>query len=115
MSKITDIEFQGGSGFKHSFEVFTLGTETFPDVGGVYIFAKKTMLQNGKIKYRPLYIGQTMSFRRRLTTNHVKWPCAIKNDVDCVCVLVEENAFSRKAIESDLLSIYNTPCNRNGW
>ena len=111
MPKITNVEFQGASGQKHVFEAYTLGTETFNDVGGVYIFTREARNQHGDIKYYPLYIGQTGSLRKRLTASHEKWPCAVQNNVDCLCVLVEENTFSRRAIELDLLSRYNTPCN----
>ena len=115
MPKITNVEFQGASGRKHVFEAYTLGTETFKDVGGVYIFTKETRNQHGDIKYYPLYIGQTESFRNRLTASHEKWPCAVENNVDCLCVLVEDNTFSRRAIELDLLSKYNTPCNNGAY
>ena len=112
MPKIADVEFQGASGRKHIFQAYTLGTETFSDVGGVYIFTRGTRNEQGGIeKYYPLYIGQTESLRNRLTASHEKWPCAVQNNVDCLCVLVEENTFSRRAIELDLLSKYNTPCN----
>ena len=114
MPKITNIEFQGASGRRHVFEAYTLGTETFKDVGGVYIFTGARN-QRGDIKYYPLYIGQTGSLRNRLTASHEKWPCAVQNNVDCLCVLVEENTLSRRAIELDLLSKYNTPCNNGAY
>ena len=44
MPKITDVEFQGASGRKHIFQAYTLGTETFNDVGGVYIFTKEHLI-----------------------------------------------------------------------
>ena len=50
MPKITKVEFQGASGRKHIFEVYTLGTETFNDVGGVYIFTKESFNQHGEKK-----------------------------------------------------------------
>lgn len=115
MSKITPVEFQGASGQKHIFQAYTLGTEILDAVGGVYIFTKESRNQHGEKKYYPLYIGQTISFKDRLTTNHEKWPCAVQNNVNCLCILVEENMFSRRAIELDLLSKYNTPCNKEGW
>ena len=115
MPKITKVEFQGASGRKHIFEVYTLGTETFNDVGGVYIFTKESFNQHGEKKYHPLYIGQTNSFKDRLATNHEKWPCAVQNNVNCLCILAKENIFSCRAIELDLLSKYNTPCNKEGW
>ena len=115
MPKIADVEFQGASGRKHVFEAYTLGTETFNDVGGVYIFTREARNQHGDIKYHPLYIGQTESLRNRLTASHEKWPCAVQNNMDCLCVLVEEKMFSRRAIELDLLSKYNTPCNNGAY
>ncbi len=115
MPKITNVEFQGASGRKHIFEAYTLGTETFNDVGGVYVFTKESFNQHGEKRYHPLYIGQTNSFKDRLATNHEKWPCAVQNNVNCLCILAEENMFSRRAIELDLLSKYNTPCNKEGW
>ena len=114
MSKITDVEFQGASGRKYIFGVYTFEPKTFKNVsvGGVYIFTKEAPNQHGGKNYYPLYIGQTNSFRHRIAPNHDKWPCAVVNGVNCLCVLVEENMFSRRAIELDLLSKYNTPCNQ---
>lgn len=114
MPKITDIEFQGASGRKHIFRAYTLETETFKHVsgGGVYIFTKEASNQHGQKIYYPLYIGQTKSFRHRIAPNHDKWPCAVVNGMNCLCMLAEENVFSRRAIELDLLSKYNTPCNK---
>ena len=61
-----------------------------------FLLPKKTRNQHGDIKYYPLYIGQTESFRNRLTASHEKWPCAVENNVDCLCVLVEdEHVFSQ--------------------
>ena len=111
MPKIANVEFQGASGRKYIFEAYPLPAETFNDVGGVYIFTREARNQHGDVKYYPLYIGQTISFRRRITQNHNKWPCAVVNGVNRLCVLVEENTFSRRAIELDLLSKYSTPCN----
>ena len=115
MTKITNVEFQGASGRKHSFKAYTLETVTFGDDGGVYIYTKVATNQNGQHIYYPLYIGQTNSFKDRLTKSHETLPCVIQNGANCLCILVEQNMFSRRAIELDLLSKYNTPCNRNGW
>ena len=116
MPKIADVEFQGASGRKHVFEAYPPLAETFDDVGGVYIFTREAPNEkNGGKNYYPLYIGQTNSFRHRITRNHNKWPCAVVNGVNCLCVLVEKNTFSRRAIELDLLSKYNTPCNNGAY
>ena len=114
MPKITDVEFQGASGRKYIFEAYTLEPKILKDVGvgGVYIFTKEAPNQHGGKNYYPLYIGQTNSFRHRIAPNHDKWPCAVVNGANCLCVLVEKNTFSRRAIELDLLSKYNTPCNK---
>ena len=109
MSKITNVVFQGASGREHIFQAYTLGTETFNDVGGVYIFTREAPNQHGGKNYYPLYIGQTISFKHRIAPNHDKWPCAVVNGVNCLCILAEENMFSCRAIELDLLSKYNTP------
>ena len=110
-----DVEFQGASGRKYIFQAYTLKSKVFKDVGGVYIFAREVPNQHRGKNYYPLYIGQTNSFRNRLTASHEKWPCAVQNNVDCLCVLVEDNTFSRRAIELDLLSKYNTPCNNGTY
>ena len=115
MPKIADVEFQGASGRKHIFEAYTLESKVFNDVGGVYIFAREVPNQHGGKNYYPLYIGQTNSFRHRIAPNHDKWPCAVVNGVNRLCILAEEKMFSRRAIELDLLSKYNTPCNNGAY
>ena len=115
MPKIADVEFQGASGRKYIFGAYTLEPKTFKDGGGVYIFTREAPNQHGGKSYYPLYISQTISFRHRIAPNHDKWPCAVVNGVNCLCILAEENTFSRRAIQLDLLSKYNTPCNNGAY
>ncbi len=120
MSEIEKVEFQGASGLQHSFQVYTignfdthtLGADALEDVGGVYIFTKMEANPNGVKTYSPLYIGQTQSFKQRITGQHETLPCIAQNGANRLCVLEVENLFSRQAIEADLLCRINTPCNR---
>ena len=90
----------------------TLGADALEDVGGVYIFTKMEANPNGVKTYSPLYIGQTQSFKQRITGQHETLPCIAQNGANRLCVLEVENLFSRQAIEADLLCRINTPCNR---
>ena len=66
MPKITNVEFQGASGRKHIFEVYTLGTETFNDVGGVYIFTKESLEKINMVRKNIIHYTSVKQIRLRI-------------------------------------------------
>ena len=108
MAKIADATFQGKDS-TYNFGVYTTDT-VFIDVGAVYIFSKRVVDSDGKGKHKFIYIGQTDSLEDRIPY-HEKWPCAFKNDVNCICVHQDDDVNSRRTKEADLLAVSNPPCN----
>jgi predicted GIY-YIG superfamily endonuclease len=109
MAKIADATFAGVSGAKHTFEVYAVGT-TFNAVGAVYIFTKRTLAQDGTGVHTFVYIGQTGNLSERFD-NHHKAQCITNKSPNCICVQVENNEQTRRAIETDLCRAHRTPCN----
>ena len=62
-------------------------------VGGLYIFA---LLD--RREWRPLYVGETDSFRRRFA-NHERWPEAAQLGATHVHVRAEKSAVQREILE----------------
>ena len=104
MTQIGTVTFPSGSGTQYSFTAYTADT-MFNEVGAVYIFTKR---ENST--YTRLYVGQTDNLEERIS-NHEKWPCVRQYGVNSICVLREDNEFSRRQIESDLLDLGYPPCN----
>ena len=102
--------FYGASGSRYVFNVYPLSTK-FHDVGGVYIFTRRFVDQQGVVKFQPLYIGQTRSFANRLSATHEAWSAAVVNGFNMICVYIDVNESSRRSSERDLLNNYNTPYN----
>ena len=99
--------FYGASGFRYVFNAYSLGTE-FHDVGGVYIFTRRSVDQQGAVKFQPLYIGQTESFADRLTSRHEAWGFAVANGFNTICAYTDVDESSRRSSERDLLNNYST-------
>ncbi len=102
--------FYGASGNQYVFHVYPLNAQ-FIDAGGVYIFTRQSVDSQGKVAFQPLYIGQTNSFIRRLTTSHEVWHNALERGFNTICAYVDVNESSRKSSERDLLNNYKTPYN----
>ena len=103
MTYIGKVTFYGEDN-DHEFEAYTTNHQ-FSDVGAVYILSRR----EGN-SYISLYIGETSQLKKRLQ-NHEKWPCARRNNVNCICVHYESNSYNRRSIEKDLLRNSNPPCN----
>lgn len=99
------IRVQGASGTTYPFTVYPWGTP-FQCFGAVYLVLRQ--LQNGN--YRILYIGQTGDMSERFDDHH-KEPCFRRNGRSHIGVLPEPSKPRRLAIERDLITAYNTPCN----
>ena len=110
MSKIEDFAFYGASGGPYIFQVYPIGTE-FREIGGVYIFTRREINASGGVVHHLLYIGQSVSFPRRLTRLHEKWEGVLRNRGNCVCVYSESDAWTRNSIETDLTQKYQPPLN----
>lgn len=108
MAKIAGATFKGKTG-SYSFEVYPADT-TFNSVGAVYIFTKRVVGADGKGTHTLLYIGQTESLKDRIP-NHEKWPCAVRNEVNCICVHRDDDEDSCLAKETDLRAANDTLCN----
>ncbi|RKU28976.1 hypothetical protein C6497_07210 [Candidatus Poribacteria bacterium] len=111
MSKIEDFAFYGVTGHQYIFQVYPIGTE-FKDIGGVYIFSRREINSQGSGTHNLLYIGQSISFPRRLTRLHDKWNSVFRNGGNCVCVYSDLNDGNRNKIEEDLIRKYQPPLNK---
>lgn len=110
MSKIEDFAFYGASGRKYIFQVYPIGTK-FNNIGGVYIFTRRMNNYGGGVTHNILYVGQTISLMRRITSAHPKWYPALRNGMNCTCVYSVLNDSERNTIENDLIVKYQPPFN----
>jgi hypothetical protein len=105
---INTVTFKGQVG-SYTFEIYPVH-QKFNAVGAVYIFAKMTVDATGVHWYAPVYIGQTDSLADRIPT-HEKWPCALRNGANAICVHRDNSTQSRLDKETDLRVVRNTSCN----
>ena len=108
MTKISDATFKGRSGVEYTFEVYDSQT-SFNEGSAIYIFTLRTVTGT-KGEHRLLYIGESAQLGTRIAS-HEKWSCVTKHGCNCICVLIVSNDERRKAIEQDLRSGNQTPCN----
>ncbi len=108
MGKIADVTFNGKSGARYSFNVYSLDTE-FESIGAVYAFTKRTVKKD-QGSHGLLYIGETEDLSERIP-NHEKWPCVSQHDGNCICVHRDNDKDSRLEKETDLIQNYEPPCN----
>lgn len=106
-----NITFVGDSGKGYKFTAYTKDT-SFYDVGAVYIFTRRVW-EDGKYKYRFLYVGETEELGTRIRY-HEKWDCVNGYDCDSICVHGEENSSERLKKERDLINWGNSPPPCNG-
>ena len=92
----------------HEFSVHDYDTTPdWPDVGGIYIFAKRTLIG----PWQALYVGETESFKNRPLANHEKWPAAVGLGATHVHIR-NEGMVGREALEVHLIQKYDPPLNR---
>ena len=106
-SMATTYNWHGASGRRYEYYAHAIGTTSFNDVPGNYIFAKHS--DSGSAS--TLYIGQTTSLRDRITASHEKWPCVTRNGVTHIHQHVNSNAANRLSEEQDLIQAASPPCN----
>ena len=99
----------------YEFSVHDYDTTTdWPDVGGVYVFAKQVWIelaQGNPMDWEPLYVGETESFKNRPLANHEKWPAAVGLGATHVHIR-NEGMVGRKTIEVHLIQKYDPRLNR---
>ena len=109
MTTTTKVNWQGTSGTVYPYDVFQLNT-SWNDVPGNYIFAKR----NSSGNWVPLYIGETVSLKNRLTplSGHENWPCASRNGATHIHAHSSSPSLAtRRSEESDLISRFQPACN----
>lgn len=100
------IDWEGASGRKYTYEIYSLDTP-FRPVAGNYIFAKETK----PTWYRPLYLGETTNLATRFGPSHHKWACAERNGMTHIHVRQNSNQAARLAEEQDLVDKWDPVCN----
>lgn len=101
------IIWPGTSGKEYTYWIFPIGT-SFKDEPGNYIFAKET----SPGRWAPIYIGETGSLRDRLG-DHDKLPCIRRYGGTHVHAHTSSSSAQvRREEESDLLSRWDPPCNK---
>jgi len=95
----------------YGFQLHAIGVSYF-ERPGVYIFCYQ--LPNGQ--WRAVYVGETDSFSRRLTTElalHHQWDSIRAAGATHICTLhVTGDRAARLAIETDLRQSLNPSCNQ---
>lgn len=90
----------------HQFKVYNLDGTNWADVGGLYIFAK--LDKNG---WWPIYIGQTLSFKTRLTEDHEHWNDAIREGATHIHACSVGKQAERDRLEKALIAHLQPPVN----
>ena len=96
----------------YEFSVHDYETTDWPDVGGIYIFAKRRSIGPWD-PWLPLYVGRTESFAGRLP-GHNMWAAVREAQADHVHVLAEQNDRKRTLIEALLIQELEPPLNDQG-
>ncbi len=91
-------------GTTHEFTVYAFNSN-WNAVGGVYIFS----YFDGQY-WRPLYIGETDNFSRRLPT-HERWTDAQRAGATHIHAITVQQAAMRAALEQRLIQDYQPPLN----
>lgn len=86
----------------YQFLVYTPKAARLVNSGGLYVFAKLTTDWIGNRSWKPLYVGQAISFSGRLTS-HERWSEAENLGMNQIHLMVEQNPFSRDNIERYLI------------
>jgi len=102
------VNWPGNSGTTYTFDVYEMSTD-WNDVPGIYIFAKE--IQSGS--WKAIYVGETGSFKTRMTTSHGEWLNALLEGVTHVHAMVDHSGSNgRLAIEDDLILSLRPPLNQ---
>lgn len=103
-------DWRGASGDLYRFELYPMGTEFHPNVGGVFLFVAPVPGNYGAV-----YVGETEEFNDRLftrLTRHPRFESARRHGATMLGVhLVTAGVAERARIEADLRQKLNPPCN----
>lgn len=94
------------------FKVYNLNTG-WNDLAGVYIFAGQEQNLRGEVFWKPLYVGETGSFRNRLVASHEKWHPALRIGFSHIHAVVEQDVVRRSDLETRLIQTYEPELNRH--
>ena len=89
----------------HEFDVYELGSVSWTDVGGVYIFAGPKRIPGPGDPWLPLYIGQTESFADRLP-DHDMTSAAVEWGATHIHARIVSEERKRQLLEAILIKEY---------
>lgn len=102
-----EIMWHGASGVKYKYYIYPIDA-SFKNEPGNYIFAKE--ISPGQ--WKPIYIGESERLNDRLS-NHDKLPCVQRHGGTHIHAhLTSGGQDVRRAEESDLLTKWDPPCNK---
>ena len=106
MANYSDVTIEGPN-YEYTFQVYDINTEFF-NYSGVYIFSSGYPTATSRIDHNFIYIGETTSFKERLTPNHHEWKDAIQMGMTHISVLQTSNHVD---IQNFLIGQFNPPLN----
>ncbi|MCY4401621.1 MAG: hypothetical protein OXD54_03515 [Candidatus Poribacteria bacterium] len=109
MSNTEVVTFTGVSGTTYKFEPYIFSTE-FPPIGAVYLFTKRYP-SDGKLIYKPLFIGETEALTGRFCDQD-KFNCVKRQGGNIICIHREKIGFLRRQKETDLITALDPICNK---
>jgi hypothetical protein len=110
MAKIATAEFDGLTGKKYSFNVYSIDT-AFKALPGVYCFTKRIINSKGSGEHTIIYVGITKDLSLR-SNDHHHMDCINDQNANCICIHQEENEDIRMHIASDLIKKHKPHCNQ---
>ncbi len=101
-----EIRWEGESGKKYKYWISEIAGP-FKHEPGNYIFVRETTPN----RFRPLYIGESGDLGDRLTSNHEKLPCVLRNGGTHICTHTTSGGEkARLAEETDLKNKWGQVC-----
>ena len=109
MASLGKVTLTSISDKRYRFRVFPLGTR-FRSVSGVYVITQRTNQADGRHRHKILYVGHSEDLSQPLNPRR-KAPDFAKYGTNCICVLSDESADSRREKEQDLITSFSPVCN----
>ncbi len=97
-------------GYTYEFATYDLNGPDNDDQG-IYIFSKGIPNLPNSNNCEILYVGETYSFKSRLTPKHEKWDKARNLGMNYISVHVPQNTYSRGIIQDRLIKHFKPPLN----
>ena len=108
MAEPERLTLSGNTYVAYDFDVFPIDAK-FQPVAAVYAVTRRTG-QGSAQEHEVLYVGETDRLSEDLA-HHPKADCFSRHNADCVGVLRQEAADSRRATVADLVAQLKPPCN----